>query len=173
MSLEDQKAAFDLLGLPMTADEDTIRRAWRKLARTYHPDLAKEDRDAANQRLAEINAAFDLLSAGHVEERRKAREAVEAAQRARAEAELRAQLRAEAAARAQAKAEADQEEAARQAEAKAEAETPDQTACAPPPFVLPFFYTERRENLRARRAFDAALRSVQDQKAASDKTTYA
>lgn len=56
-------SAFELLGVAPDADDATIRKAWRALVRTYHPDMAKEDPAGANRRLAEINAAFDVVSA--------------------------------------------------------------------------------------------------------------
>lgn len=56
-------AAFGILGIPPDSTEADIRRAWRALVRTYHPDLAKTDPDAANRKLAEINAAVDAISA--------------------------------------------------------------------------------------------------------------
>lgn len=180
MSLHDQKAAFDLLGLPITADEPTIRKAWRKLVRTYHPDHARDDPDAANKRLADINAAFDLLSAGYVEERRKARDAAEEAERIRrqkAEAARRARQRAEAKAAAEA---AEKARKAREEEAAAEAAEREARIVEDPsnaygdafrrsaerrnPANLLPLYTgpEHRTNLRARRAFDAALDSVSE-----------
>jgi hypothetical protein len=56
-------AAFALLGLRPGADEVEIRRAWKALVRAYHPDRCREDRATTNRRLADINAAFDLVSA--------------------------------------------------------------------------------------------------------------
>ncbi|WP_298919022.1 J domain-containing protein [uncultured Roseobacter sp.] len=55
--------AFEILGVAPGSDDETIRRAWRALVRTYHPDMAKADPKGANRRLAEINAAWDLVSA--------------------------------------------------------------------------------------------------------------
>lgn len=56
-------AAFKLLGLRPGANEADIRRAWKALVRAYHPDRCGSDRATTNRRLAEINAAFDLVSA--------------------------------------------------------------------------------------------------------------
>ncbi|MEM7670708.1 MAG: J domain-containing protein [Pseudomonadota bacterium] len=54
--------AFRLLGVSPDADAVTIRKAWRALVREYHPDQFRGDKEAANRRLAEINAAFDVAS---------------------------------------------------------------------------------------------------------------
>ena len=35
---------YDLLGVGRDADADTLKRAYRRLARQYHPDINKEDR---------------------------------------------------------------------------------------------------------------------------------
>jgi len=52
--------AAALLGVGLTADRDTIRDRYRRLARIYHPD-ANPDDDAAGARMLELNAAVDLL----------------------------------------------------------------------------------------------------------------
>ena len=52
--------AAALLGVGLTADRETIRDRYRRLARIYHPD-ANPDDDAAGVRMLELNAAVDLL----------------------------------------------------------------------------------------------------------------
>ena len=52
--------AAALLGVGLTADRDTIRDRYRRLARIYHPDTNPDD-DAAGARMLELNAAVDLL----------------------------------------------------------------------------------------------------------------
>ena len=47
--------------MPKTATEDEIRTAFRKLARKYHPDVAK-DKKAAEEKFKEINEAYEVLS---------------------------------------------------------------------------------------------------------------
>lgn len=59
---------YDILGVARTADRDEIRKAYRKLAKTHHPDLNPGDPEAA-ERFAEIAAAYDIL--GDDERRRK------------------------------------------------------------------------------------------------------
>ncbi len=52
--------AATLLGVAPSADRDTIRDRYRRLARIYHPD-ANPDDEAAGVRMLELNAAVDLL----------------------------------------------------------------------------------------------------------------
>jgi curved DNA-binding protein len=51
---------YQLLGVPRTASQDEIQRAYRKLARTYHPDVNKDP--AAEERFKDISEAYDVLS---------------------------------------------------------------------------------------------------------------
>jgi curved DNA-binding protein len=51
---------YEVLGVPRDADPDTIRRAYRKLARKYHPDL-NSDGDA-EERFKELGEAYEVLS---------------------------------------------------------------------------------------------------------------
>ncbi|MFF3636881.1 DnaJ C-terminal domain-containing protein [Streptomyces sp. NPDC002250] len=51
---------YEVLGVPRDADKDEIQRAYRKLARKYHPDVNKDP--AAEERFKEINEAFSVLS---------------------------------------------------------------------------------------------------------------
>lgn len=51
---------YEVLGVPRTADQDEIQRAYRTLARRYHPDVNKDPQ--AEERFKEINEAFSVLS---------------------------------------------------------------------------------------------------------------
>src|SRR5437870_13065650 len=52
---------YETLGVSKTATEDEIRSAFRKLARKYHPDVAK-DKKAAEEKFKRINEAYEVLS---------------------------------------------------------------------------------------------------------------
>jgi curved DNA-binding protein len=54
------KDYYDVLGVPRDADQDTIRRAYRKLARKLHPDI-NSDSDAED-RFKELGEAYEVLS---------------------------------------------------------------------------------------------------------------
>ncbi|MEB3201045.1 MAG: molecular chaperone DnaJ [Synechococcaceae cyanobacterium] len=51
---------YDLLGVARDADADTLKRAYRRLARQYHPDVNKEP--GAEDRFKEIGRAYEVLS---------------------------------------------------------------------------------------------------------------
>ncbi len=50
---------YDLLGVSRDADSDTLKRAYRRLARQYHPDINKEP--GAEDRFKEIGRAYEVL----------------------------------------------------------------------------------------------------------------
>lgn len=52
---------YSVLGVPRTASEDDIRKAFRQLAKKHHPDLNPGDK-AAEAKFKEISQANDLLS---------------------------------------------------------------------------------------------------------------
>ena len=62
------KDYFQVLGVQRSDDTDTIKRAFRKLARQYHPDVNPGDR-AAEAKFKEISEAYEVLS--DPEKRRK------------------------------------------------------------------------------------------------------
>ena len=50
---------YSVLGVPRDADQAQIKKAFKKLARRYHPDIAKEP--GAEEKFKEINAAHGVL----------------------------------------------------------------------------------------------------------------
>ena len=55
---------YATLGVPPSASEDDIKRAFRRLSRTYHPDrrLDTEEKQAAEPHWLKISAAYDVLA---------------------------------------------------------------------------------------------------------------
>ncbi len=52
---------YETLGVSKTASEDEIKSAFRKLARKFHPDVAK-DKKTAEEKFKQINEAYEVLS---------------------------------------------------------------------------------------------------------------
>jgi curved DNA-binding protein len=52
---------YEILGVPRSANADEIKKAFRKLARQYHPDVAR-DKKSAEEKFKEINEAYEVLS---------------------------------------------------------------------------------------------------------------
>lgn len=59
---------YEILNVSKTATKDEIRKAFRKLARKYHPDVA-ENKDTAEEKFKELNEAYEVL--GDPEKRKK------------------------------------------------------------------------------------------------------
>ena len=51
---------YDLLGTARDADPDTLKRAYRRMARQYHPDVNKDP--GAEDKFKEIGRAYEVLS---------------------------------------------------------------------------------------------------------------
>ena len=64
----EYKDYYKVLGVDKNADEKEIKKAYRRLARQYHPDMNPGDK-AAEARFKEINEAHEVLS--DAEKRRK------------------------------------------------------------------------------------------------------
>ncbi|HEX7571361.1 MAG TPA: DnaJ domain-containing protein, partial [Verrucomicrobiae bacterium] len=55
------KDYYKTLGTPRTATADELKKSFRKLAREFHPDVAK-DKKRAEEKFKDINEAYEVLS---------------------------------------------------------------------------------------------------------------
>ena len=61
--LAEKRDYYEVLGVDKTADEKEIKKAYRKLARKYHPDVVEEDKkEEATEKFKEISEAYAVLS---------------------------------------------------------------------------------------------------------------
>ncbi len=58
--MASEESYYEILGVPRNASDAEIKRAFRKLAQQWHPDVSQED--AASERFKEINEAYQVLS---------------------------------------------------------------------------------------------------------------
>jgi curved DNA-binding protein len=58
--MADRPDFYQALGVPRTATQEEIQRAYRRLARTYHPDVNSDP--GAEDRFKEVSEAYDVLS---------------------------------------------------------------------------------------------------------------
>ena len=57
------KNPYEVLGIPPTATDEEVKRAWRDLARKYHPDRYQDSdlADLAGEKMKEVNAAYEEI----------------------------------------------------------------------------------------------------------------
>src|SRR5262245_42042381 len=58
--MADRREFYEILGVGRNASQEEIQRSYRRLARTYHPDVNKDPE--AEARFQEIAEAYDVLS---------------------------------------------------------------------------------------------------------------
>ena len=60
MAAAEKKDYYEILGVNKNSTDDEIKKAYKKLAKKWHPDL-NEDKKQAEEKMKEINEAYDVL----------------------------------------------------------------------------------------------------------------
>ncbi len=52
---------YEVLGVSKSASDDEIKKAYRKLARKYHPDVNRDNSKEAEEKFKEASEAYEIL----------------------------------------------------------------------------------------------------------------
>ncbi len=60
--MANKRDYYEVLGINKTASEEEIKKAYRKLAKKYHPDANPDNKKEAEAKFKEVNEAYEILS---------------------------------------------------------------------------------------------------------------
>lgn len=60
--MSNKRDYYEVLGVNKNASEQEIKKAYKKMARKYHPDLNRDNPKEAEEKFKEVNEAYDILS---------------------------------------------------------------------------------------------------------------
>ena len=60
--MAEKKDYYGVLGVSKTATDDELKKAYRKMAKKYHPDANPDNKQEAEKKFKEVNEAYEVLS---------------------------------------------------------------------------------------------------------------
>lgn len=60
--MSDKKDYYEVLGVEKNATDEEIKKAYRKMAKKYHPDANPDNKQEAEAKFKEVNEAYETLS---------------------------------------------------------------------------------------------------------------
>ena len=60
--MANKRDYYEVLGVNKNATEDELKKAYRKLAKKYHPDANLDNKEEAEKKFKEVNEAYETLS---------------------------------------------------------------------------------------------------------------
>ena len=60
--MANKRDYYEVLGVQKTATDEELKKAYRKLAKKYHPDANLDNKEEAEAKFKEVNEAYEVLS---------------------------------------------------------------------------------------------------------------
>ena len=60
--MAEKRDYYEVLGVSRTATDEELKKAYRKLAKKYHPDANPNNKEEAERKFKEVNEAYETLS---------------------------------------------------------------------------------------------------------------
>ena len=60
--MAEKRDYYEVLGVSKTATDEELKKAYRRLAKKYHPDANPDNKEEAEKKFKELNEAYEVLS---------------------------------------------------------------------------------------------------------------